>query len=322
MNDFDKSSPHTNKPVFGCLPPNESVDDNVISLVIDKLTLTAHVTDAEQREEIKKAFYDASKDSSNFHPAPSRDRRYRLNVAARLGPGTRLLAQAYPYNDATPFVRIDWSPAKAGPASIPITAARLAFLFPDGYDTFRLFGTVTRIDLALDVRGVNVNDLEFWPKRTCRTALFVDSRGRVETRYFGSSKSDAQWRIYDKRRERAAKGAPVYDYELTRIERVLRPRQPFKELVGLKNPFRDVTVFDLTQVHPPVSPHYWQCFNYTCRLLGPRRALNLVPRSERLNFKHALIAAKPSWWRPDELWEAWPRALAELAVHEQPSTSS
>jgi len=322
MNDFDHNCPVTNKPAYACLPPDENIDDNVLSLVIDKLTLTAHVTDAEQREEIKKSFYDTSKKSPEFQPAYSRDRRYRLNVAAPLGPDTRLLAQAYPYNDTIPFVRIDWSPAKAGPDSMPVTAARLAFLFPDGYGTFRLFGTVTRIDLAVDVRGVNVNDLEIWPKRTRRTALFVDSRGRVETRYFGSSKSDAQWRIYDKRRERAAKGAPAYDYELTRIERVLRPRLPFKDLLGLKNPYRDIAVFDLSKVKPPVPLHYWHCFNDSCRLRGPRRALNLVPKSKRPMFKHTLIAAIPNWWRPDELWEAWPHALAGLGVHEQPSTSS
>jgi hypothetical protein len=60
----------------------------------------------------------------------------------------------------------------------------------------------------------------------------------MQTMYLGNQ-AKGQFRIYDKRAQLGVPGPP-----LTRVEIAARPNKPARELVGLKNPFDKLKVYD------------------------------------------------------------------------------
>lgn len=93
----------------------------------------------------------------------------------------------------------------------------------------------TRIDPALDVKGIDLNDYAVIDKLSRKTNIWRSGVGRLETYYIGAPKSDLRIRMYDKALEQGLK-----DVKWWRIESQLR--REFAENYKKFNPFKDVTL--------------------------------------------------------------------------------
>jgi hypothetical protein len=76
---------------------------------------------------------------------------------------------------------------------------------------------VNRIDICVDVDGVNLNDYMIVDKRGVKKQYIVGRDSKLETIYLGSMKSDIKYRIYDKRREMKRQGVDI-GVERMRVE--------------------------------------------------------------------------------------------------------
>lgn len=76
---------------------------------------------------------------------------------------------------------------------------------------------VNRIDVMCDIKDVNINDIMILDSKGLKKVYYKDGRGRLETIYYGSTKSDKRKRIYDKKKELQSKGIYV-ESEITRVE--------------------------------------------------------------------------------------------------------
>src|SRR5262249_51942067 len=145
---------------------------------------------------------------------------------------------------------------------------------------------ITRVDVAVDVYGVNINDLHFTPKTPRRFQIWGAADGAVETLYLGSSKSVSYWRIYDKALESKLPGG----IEGTRIERRLGVHNSIGELDCLANPLADLFVLELPAKAPAPMPHplVWEFFKDSARLHGINAALAKLPKPLRITLREAL----------------------------------
>lgn len=101
-------------------------------------------------------------------------------------------------------VRIEWNPAKAGPAATPYIFNQLAAFLPETADELRSRAYVSRIDLAVDTSAIRCRHLV--AQRTAHhknAVVYVGADGHVssiEVGARGSSKKTGSFlRVYDKR---------------------------------------------------------------------------------------------------------------------------
>ena len=120
----------------------ENEDENVkekVELRLDRLSITLQVKDKETQKGILGAFYTAAGNTSEYVNLSSSGKRYKVNISAYLGPNhSHVLYQAAPKNKKDAFVRIEFNPAKLGPAGIADMKADLATLLRDEEISFEL----------------------------------------------------------------------------------------------------------------------------------------------------------------------------------------
>lgn len=173
---------------------------------------------------------------------------------------------------------------------------------------------ISRVDLALDLRGVRLQDFAWHMPSRSVVRPYV-SKGVLRTLYLGSSKHGAPC-IYDKGHQMKVPDGEAW----TRVE--LRPKLnlPLGTLPTLQNPFSAITPMDVMAAFAVVNPGEL-CRRHALshsQLLGVRHLLQTVPdvkpapnvASARQRLRQALEASVPSWWTPDLFWASWPEALA------------
>lgn len=142
----------------------------------------------------------------------------------------------------------------------------------------------TRIDYALDYKGIDLSDWLMATTRARSTCSFNSSSGKLETLYLGSKDSDDRYRIYNK-----AKEQKIDDLDWWRIEQQhrLKPDQtwqlllPFDDLYLVK-PNKHLATQDrlvLDGLHR--NPEYWG--NLTRRIREKYRSLVKDPVMTRLD---------------------------------------
>ena len=242
-----QTSMPSNKPVTVIHTSTKGEEPN-LTLKLDKISITLPVKE-EYRGEVTQAMYELSDDTTACVNKKGKDRRYRINVILFLGANGQALVQANPFKPSDAFVRMEWNPAKIGLEGHEHLKALASTFLPDGYNGIVQHGKITRANIALDIDGININDLHFVPRSPLRSTIYKDAKGRIETLYLGNTKSFRYWRIYDKARHlKLPQGE-----ELTRIERVHRTGIPLNTIGSLDNPFDKITVCDSHMV--TVIPH-------------------------------------------------------------------
>jgi hypothetical protein len=222
-----------------------------------------------------------------------------------------VLLQASPKAQLNHFFRLEWNPAKTGPAAAKRIADTLEVFSPGfDYDHVLKYGRITRLDMAADLKGVILDD-NLWeaPNKQCRV-LYVH-RGELSTLYLGKKKGNSV-AIYDKRREL---GLPASTPPWTRVEARLKPQRLICDLPSLPNPFTRISVYDVLEAGLPLPTADIRAFLDSCQKRGLRDAVRFRSSADRAEFTSIVRAARPDWWEPKTLWETWEELLLAALSH-------
>ena len=182
------------------------------------------------------------------------------------------------------------------------------------------FAFITRLDVAQDVAHAHLSDL-FAFSSQLKSGVWYDAHGQPETLYLGSAKGSIFFRIYDKRAEQAAKGQPVPDHPLLRVEVRLRPSRLLNQRDGgeidalITRAFSSVHLLAVKRCQQSSSDLTWTLFLDSARLRGLQAALRLLPRDLRRTYSARLKnLAAVDWWSPDKLRRHCAQAIRRLGI--------
>lgn len=181
----------------------------------------------------------------------------------------KLVLQVGPYDPAWSSYRIEFNPSKVGPEGVADLDLILTSALGIDAATFLSEGNITRLDLAVDLPGITVDDVIVRSRSQRKHAVYSDQKGRPVTAYLGGARSDRTV-TYDKP---SGSGLPTS----LRIKRRVRPKCMGRDLPMLPDPFAKLV---LTRTEPlkallaPVEPIY---FFDSARVRGINRAIARLP---------------------------------------------
>jgi hypothetical protein len=236
---------------------------------------------------------------------------YRNSVKVLFGgfPNASVLLQTDSKYPNRPFFRIEFNPSYATPYGVRSLINRV---IPWGYERFMDQGFCSRIDLTVDVDGVDIEDVLAWRKATHLETIVRSRQGRLESITLGSKKSDTQYIIYDKLAESKHANSAVVagNMPVTRIEFRRKRSISLEDLPNIKNPFSKLQVASYRRFGE--TKQEYRLFLDSCRLKGTTNAIKSLDLDKRGHYERWLQSYKSPWWEPDVLWEQLPRVIDEL----------
>jgi len=185
-----------------------------------------------------------------------------------------------------------------------------------GYSAFYNFSKVNYLELARDTKSHLNHTFLPYQSYISRSGVYKGKDGSCGTIYIGSSKSNAQFRIYDKQKKNIADGLTTNGEDpLTRFESVQKRLglSPC-ELVKMCNPFPKLKIADLGKAKAMYVDSEWPGFLVTCQFEGVPRALHMIKeQARRKKYKAALNSIPVPWWNPHAAWKHFPDALLKIA---------
>jgi hypothetical protein len=273
------------------------------SLSIDKISLVrydpspAHVS--ENCDRLVEAF-----EANRFLGAAMKSgRRHRIQLAIPIfedgSLAGRLLIQAGPRFPGLCDYRIECNPALLGIEGVYRVSEILGSVFVEPTNHLLRKSFVTRIDLALDLHGLSVDQVALRRKRQRKHGIFSNQYGIPETIYLGKPKSN-QTAVYNK-----GGGSPVM-----RVERRLNPKCRGDRLASLPDPFGVVQMVHTDALRPFLNGMIPNQFFDSIRVRGFTHVLATLPAAQRRAIKAVLKdpaqSALPS---TEEVWRSWPELL-------------
>jgi hypothetical protein len=234
-------------------------------------------------------------------------RRHHLQVAIPtpgngLGPAGTLLLQAGPRFKGIADYRIEFNPARIGPSGVGYVIALLDSVLLEGGRNFFLDGTVTRIDLALDLNGLSADDAIIRSRGQRKHGVFSDQAGKPQTVYLGGARS-SQTAAYTKPNGHGEGNS-------LRIERRMKPRCLGSNLVSLANPFPSVQIVHTRALLPCLSGLDAEHFFDSVRVRGFTHVLAKLPPSRSKAIGAVLKDPTQSLLPPmEDIWLGWPQLL-------------
>jgi hypothetical protein len=226
-----------------------------------------------------------------------------------------LTLECDPRDTKNAFMRIEYNPALISYTHI---ATCLNDIMPDGIECFFEGGSVSRFDVALDVRDVRLVQIILdYANFIYRRPTIVS--GRLETLYIGKDTGCNQIYMYNKGKElKKHKIKPLSDYQhpqydLTRIELRHRPdpSPKFKELYGLKNLFEGMIIAGTPLLVK--EDDYFNVLRDVCVLKGMRHAIKQFSMLQRKYFAERIGKyVFPNFLNLEKLWATLPGVLDQI----------
>src|SRR5260370_10633030 len=139
--------------------------DQYFSLSIDKISLTCNDTDPTQVEKTCRHLLDAANGSFNGLRIKS-SRWYQWQCAMPVpGSTSSFLIQAGPRFPGISDYRVEFNPSIIGPSGIGYARSFINSIIDVGFDTVIANGKVTRLDIALDLPGLSLENVIVRSKR-------------------------------------------------------------------------------------------------------------------------------------------------------------
>jgi hypothetical protein len=295
----------------------------VLKPVLDKISIAYFIDDPD----LLGAVYDGLKHDvadGKFKNAPQFKTgavKYKASVNLIVS-GEPILIQAGPTKKGIAHnFRLEFNPHKLSGPGIAVLKDELESLIGEGltYTDIITKGQVTRLDIAVDLVGVRIDDLDIRISDKGKSHWYHSPRGEAETGYFGLKKANAPWKAYNKRRQFKETGsgqeAQLYGgLSHTRLEFHAIPKKAVPALVGIKNPFANISIAVAT-APKGVEPHEWQFFLDSCQRRGHDAAIaKLLNDKTKKSYVGALNAAHEAFWKPNLIWNSWGETLATLMV--------
>ncbi|MBF0434873.1 MAG: hypothetical protein HQL77_05800 [Magnetococcales bacterium] len=263
----------------------------VFPLTMDKLSITFNVPDQYQNQLLKVMYADDCNSMYQKAFSFSVTRKWLPYAPSAMVSTTTARLQAGPkssvYGSAKmKFGRLTFTPSKV--TDIAELRSKVNQVMPVGFgwDHIMATGIVTRMDLAIDIVNVQIDDLLFVHGKTKITEVNTKS-GRTE--YLGGKyKSGKLVALYDKTAQIKTNNAkavfskdkePVPDFPVTRLEiRLDQNAYGFKkmlvsQLFQLKNPFPNLMVASIHhQANSSLEAWVWDVFLRLARYEGAHAA--------------------------------------------------
>jgi hypothetical protein len=212
-----------------------------------------------------------------------------------------MLLQVGPKNSQGGYLRLEWNPDR-------FTPAQRSSLFKQFDDLLDLpwfwfwHAKVTRVDIALDVDGIKIDNYVF-DRKNAPIRHVIAKHGVVETIYLGSN-AKGQVRVYDK-------GRQLNDSSICRlrIEAVCRPQWLAKDLFGLKNVFGPVQVYDVLNADLQIGKLDSQLLHRAMQTSGLAVLKQVFPEKGAVNYGQIIKKSVPTFWSDQSFWSQWPTLL-------------
>ena len=238
--------------------------------------------------------------------------RYAINatfqVSSERGLDQTVLLQTGRYGRIGADIRLDYNP-KCGRAGFHQIRSVLGRVLPrEDLTVFLRQAKVTRLDLAIDLPDLTLNDAIVRLKSTRKHGVYTSPRGEPETTYLGGARSNRAV-AYNKPADCKAMPSRL------RIERRLKPGVRLPELVNLPNPFSGVIAVATAPLRPLITEIHPDILFDSMRTRGIQRALNLLSSPQRRILTAAIDdpanSVMPS---VDDLWQQWPQVLRDVGL--------
>lgn len=305
----------------------------VYPIIMDKITITFNVT-----EQYHNHLLDCMK---NDKPNSMYKKAIYLEVARQWPPytpsnkesTTKAYLQAGPRLKIN-FCRLTFTPSKVREIAELRSKIDQVMPFSGGWDHIVKNGTVTRMDLAVDVVNVNIDELLFSYGKIQITGVNT-KRGRTE--YLGGwLNSGKMVVIYDKVAQIKNSNSkeffskyrdPVPELPVTRLEIRLDDNLPelnkksIGQLSKLTNPFLNLLITYTDSMNNNfIDPWVLELFLRLAKFEGAHAALSAFPSSYQSTLKYKIKSAPPKWWRPKHTWRGYQDLLDRLSIdHEHPT---
>ncbi len=336
---FEKSAIASNKPAEGGITPNEHEEIKpleVLPIVVDKVSLVMDIR-PEDREGVKSLFTNIrAEDQQNgsLHTSYAPKGMYDFAFNYRLGPlpikgkggkdTSNLLIQLDPKSPKRPFLRFEFNPNAVGISGVEkarkFLEEALDFINTHGdYPDVNERISITRLDLAVDVSGASMEDLLFYKPGLHQWEVYrLNGKGFIQTQYLGSSKSNTNFCVYDKKAQQKKNGKGELLKECTRIEcRISKKSTPLVSILEIKNPFKNLKVLDARLVEEGNRfNEKYSLFIDSVYRRGVAGALKLIKdKKTRSSYLKILEDnAKVDWWQPDKIFAGLPEALVKAGL--------
>ena len=281
-----------------------------IQILIDKITLNFDDPDPRQVPIVAERLRTAAQ--SAFTGAVVRQADgYSAFVTIPLpltDPGSKsaLVVQAEPHDRNRSSYRIEFNPAKVGPQGVADLDLILTSVLGISASTFFRDGNVTRLDLAVDISGLSVNDVIVRSSRQRKHAVYSDPKGNPVTVYLGGARSNRTV-TYDKPTSGAR--SPT----VLRLERRIHPKCFGKDLRDLRDPFARIAVIKTEQLKSLLSPVPPDLFFDSARVRGIKRAIAMLPADQQKSIGKAIAKPDVSIVGSD-IWQSWPETLRSSGI--------
>lgn len=269
-------------------------------LSIDKISITFrdHDPNRIQRTGDRLIHMVESGDLMNAHLRKGKQHKLQCEIPINGTGHTLLLQVGARYRDASPY-RAEYNPSKIGNFGRSHVQTILSSVFEFGGHDLLMAGKVTRIDVALDLNDLSVDDV-LVRQRGMRKFTVVSIGGCPRSLYHGGSRAN-QAAIYDRPGEK-----------VLRIEKRLKPNCLGADLAVLNNPFALIQLVPVHLIIPVLNGLNLEHLCDSIRLRGFPHVLRTLPRSQRQAIKKILADPAGSLLPSAGLvWSRWIPLLNE-----------
>lgn len=311
--------------------PKKALCSNKPPLVIDRVSITIAVNEIDHRNAIRETyFYELKKSEHPFEERgwlSSKGGRYETamrihapnaqnDIAGKWSKEVFALLQCNPKNGQGGFLRLEFNPNR-WEANVQHLWQQLEDIMwnPENYLDFMMNAKVTRLDVAVDIEGIQPDDY-VWDTSKAIYRSHILKRENLETLYLGSknaARAKGQVRIYDK-----AAQMKIPNSKLTRVERVVKSGGFLRvsNLPKLPNVLDGIECYDVVHALASsnlVPPEYCQFFHEACARRGVSGALKILKNDKRRKQIRAVIkSSTPTFWNPDLAWSGWGKAVSKV----------
>ncbi len=253
--------------------------------------------------------------------------------------GAKIIIQLKANKTGAPFMRCDLNPARLGAGGMTFFREFLKVMLCNDYKELsfetiaKTVKAVKRIDIAVDMLGVDASDLEgryVYKDKQLKKKPIQNTTGRVETMYFKmpeNDKNQAYW--YNKRQAfkdnakhpiKGGQSSPYGQALYTRFEyRVEETDKPIANLHSFLNHLSKVhfRAIDYSKI---TGKDYTHVLFLRYALTRTRdKALEMIPPDLHAEYAASYDKAIVKIWKPKKIWEkGWLTELAYLGLNVPP----
>jgi hypothetical protein len=253
----------------------------------------------------------------------ARTHRYRRSYSLVLDSGHECLLEVDPIHEGN-FLRLDFNPCHTR-GSLRQIVRRLQSALPGISMRDVARGRTTRLDIAFDVRGLDLQTLDAIGRlrlrdvRRYQVMHAYEQRGRLNAIEIGAKDAPSQFRIYDKKAQLEAAALRVGGRRLfrgrVRFELQQRNWGLTSGVIDSDNPFTryDVYSHELVAATPPTSVEE-HLFRLAVQGRGAQAVLSGISNQRsRDRYRQMLITpAPPAYWEPALIWQEFQSKWREL----------